>query len=93
MANLDVKEAVKMAKSYIVDLLDEENLAFVGLEEVEFDDEKNDWAITVGFCRRWDLPANSMAAYIDQGKHRVYKIVHINDTKREITSVKNREFN
>ena len=29
---------------------------FVGLEEVEFDDESDQWLITIGFSRPWDRP-------------------------------------
>ena len=34
---MDVKEAVQVAKNYIIDLFGEEGIVDVGLEEVDFD--------------------------------------------------------
>ena len=55
---MKVREAVTKAKDYIRDLYTDEDIRFVGLEEVEFDDESQDhaWRITIGFARPWDSP-------------------------------------
>ena len=53
---MDVKEAVRAAKEYVVDLFDGEEIDYVGLEEVEFDHESDQWKITIGFSRPWIVP-------------------------------------
>ena len=37
---MDVKEAVRTAKHWVLDVMQDENPANLGLEEVEFNDEK-----------------------------------------------------
>ena len=51
---MDVKQAVKTAKDYVVSLYDEENVMDIGLEEVEFDICSDQWHVTIGFSRPWD---------------------------------------
>jgi len=86
---MDVKEAVKTAKSYVGDLFSDETPVDLGLEEVEYDDSANVWNITVGFSR----PQHSRNALADLVKAplRVYKIVRVSDLTKNVLSVKNRE--
>ena len=51
---MDVMEATQTAKRYIVELFTGEQIANVGLEEVEFDDTRDEWSVTIGFSRPWD---------------------------------------
>ena len=48
---MDVKEAVRAARTYVIDLFDAEDITDVGLEEVVFDDDSSTWRITMGFAR------------------------------------------
>ncbi len=87
---MDVKEAVRTAKEYIVDLFDGEDIDFVGLEEVMFDDESVQWLITIGFSRPWDRPKTLSAALREEPLRRSYKGIRINDSDGKTVSVKDR---
>ena len=52
---MDVKAAVALAKNHITDLFAQEGLTNLGLEEVEYDEVREQWRITVGFSRSWDI--------------------------------------
>ena len=86
---MDVKKAVDIAKSYIIDLFKDEELSNLGLEEVELD-ETNEWYVTLGFSRPWDKP-NTAVAVLAGGTHRSYKTVRISDQSGAVLSVKTRE--
>jgi hypothetical protein len=85
---MDVKQAVDLAKTHVADLFAKEGLANLGLEEVEYDDARDLWRITVGFSRAWDQQG-SVASLLAPAK-RTYKVVTINNAGKAI-SVKNRE--
>jgi len=90
---MDVKEAVKSAKSYVSDLLAEEGVFNLALEEVEYDDGRDEWNITVGFTRPIDNPRNTLAAITGSiPEKRAYRIVKIRDIDQKVLSVKIREF-
>ncbi|CAK8713483.1 MAG: hypothetical protein CDV28_102192 [Candidatus Electronema aureum] len=89
---MNVKAAVKLAKEYVLDLFNEENLTNLGLEEVDFDDRAGEWIVTLGFSRPWDEPRNTLASLAQASTpHRSYKIVRIDNTTEEVKMVKNRE--
>ncbi|HPT19168.1 MAG TPA: hypothetical protein PLJ25_03825 [Methanothrix sp.] len=89
---MDVKDAVKLAKQYVIDLFAEEGIADIGLEEVKFDDLTRNWSITIGFSRSWDKPQNSFAALAGHMyPRRSYKVVMISDDNAKVISVKNHE--
>ena len=48
---MDVREAVKSAKQNLLELFNSEPISYVGLEEVEFDDDTQEWIITISFAR------------------------------------------
>jgi hypothetical protein len=87
---MDVKDAVEMAKATVTDLFAQEGLANLGLEEVEYDDAREQWHITVGFSRPWDQYGALSAASGILGTRRTYKVVVI-DKDGKALSVKNRE--
>jgi hypothetical protein len=45
------KQAIALAKAWILDIFDDEGIKDVTLEEVRFDDERGHWLITIGFYR------------------------------------------
>ena len=59
---MNVKEAVGLAVNHIRDLFEHEDISNLGLEEVEFDSDMQQWVVTVGFSRPWDYPSNTLAA-------------------------------
>ncbi len=85
---MDAKTAVAAAKNAVADLFGDENPMNIGLEELEFDEARDIWLITIGFSRPWNkLGALSFA----DPSQRSYKVVSI-DGQGKALSVKNREF-
>ena len=77
---MDVKQAVKIAKTKIADLFADEEIEDIGLEAVEFDDSVGVWIVTIGFSRPWDQK-NTLTAALGEGRPgRSYKILQIADT-------------
>ena len=60
---IGVKQAVQVAKSYVLDAFAGDNIEHVGLEEIAFDDEHDQWLITIGFSRPWDKETVDRAAF------------------------------
>lgn len=88
---MDVKEAVKAAKTYIADLFAEEGLSDLGLEEVEREPSDNGWRVTVGFSRPLNTVRNPLTLMTgDAAPRRSYKVVIIRDDG-EVLSVKQRD--
>lgn len=87
MDELQVKEAVSIAKRYVADLFADEGVVGLGLEEVDYDEFRNEWRITLGLSRSQNAGGlgNLLAAI-----GRQYKVVTI-DSSRKVRSVKNRE--
>ena len=89
---MDVMEATQTAKRYIVELFTGEQIANVGLEEVEFDDTRDEWSVTIGFSRPWDNHTQLSTHPLTQRKlpERSYKVVRISDESGEVKSLKDR---
>jgi len=90
---MNVKEAVAAAKAYISDLFASEGISNLGLEEVEYDNAKKVWLVTLGFSRPWEATEAGQVAVRLWGsnKERAFKVVCISDTTGQVISVKNRE--
>ncbi|HEY5237459.1 MAG TPA: hypothetical protein VIJ62_03695 [Rhizomicrobium sp.] len=89
---MDVKQAVEFAKSYVSDLFANEQIRDVGLEEVEYDEGKAAWLVTVSFVRPSDQPTMRLAVELAMnGVRRSYKVVRISDKEKKIVSVKDRQ--
>ncbi len=89
---MNVKEAVIRAKTYVSELFEDESPRNLGLEEVELDPSADEWIVTIGFSRPWDEPKGALAALANSPiTRRVYKVVRVSDSTREIVSVKNRD--
>lgn len=50
---MELKDAVKTAKSIIIDLFADEDIDQVGLEEVVYSPTSETWKVTIGFRRPW----------------------------------------
>ena len=87
---MDVKEAVQTAKEHVAEIFADEFIANVGLEEVEFDEIGQVWAITIGFSRHWDHAGGITRALEGGSRTRTFKIVRIKDESGRIQSVKHR---
>ncbi|WP_081413113.1 hypothetical protein [Chitinilyticum aquatile] len=87
---MDVKQAVKIAKDYVLELFSDEELVNVGLEEVELVQPDDEWVVTIGFSRPWDAPSNTLAAIASGGPRRAFKVVTISNSSHNVLSVKDR---
>jgi hypothetical protein len=87
-----VKTAVANAKQWLVNVMQEEEVANVGLEEVEFDDEHGLWLITLGFSRPWNSVKNAFTAISgDPAASRSYRVIAVRDPDGVVVSMKRRE--
>ena len=86
---MDVQEAVQAAKEYINKIFKNENIQWVGLEEIVFDDALEAWKVTIGFSRAWGLVPTVSAAIGDRSA-RVFKVVQIDDRTGRIVSLTDR---
>lgn len=91
---MDVPEVVRLAKGYVIELFEEENPLNVGLEEIEFDEDKREWAVTIGFSRPWNVSKNALSALTGDNSlaGRSYKIVRIRDSDGQMTGLRQRAF-
>ena len=87
---MDVKDAVRKAKQHIQELFDEEGITHIGLEEVSFEEDENNWVVTIGFSRPWDYAPNALSLLSHREPTRSYKLVTIDDESGEVVSVKHR---
>jgi hypothetical protein len=91
---MKVREAVAAAKGHIQELFADEQIANLGLEEVEFDEATGTWTVTLGFSRPWDKPVGPFANLAPlelRPWRRDYKIIQISDATGNLISIKNRE--
>lgn len=87
---MEVKEAVKTAKEYIIDLFGDETITGVGLEEVDLDMESNDWKITIGFYRPLSHRGTLTTVFGREHEARSYKVVSINKQNGRVSSITDR---
>lgn len=87
---MDVKQAVRTAREYVVSLYDEEEITDIGLEEVEFDDCSSQWRVTIGFSRPWDKAKSVPIRIADVQRPRSYKVIRIDNSDGQIVSLKDR---
>ena len=83
---VDVKEAVRLVLEYVKEIFQGEQLADLGLEEVEFDDASATWRVTVGFSRPWDAFTGAQAALasiagVSRVRARTFKVLTVKDRK------------
>jgi hypothetical protein len=77
---MNVSQAVTTAKGWVLDVMKDEKPINLGLEEVEFDDEKRIWKITLGFSRPWNSTKNALSTLTgDVALRRAYRTILVND--------------
>jgi hypothetical protein len=83
---MELKEAVEVAKAHVQSVFADDLVGEPQLEEVWFDNTKNDWHVTLGFYRKPDMmmkAAGSFARY-------VYKSVSVDGASKQATGIRNR---
>lgn len=86
---MDVKEAVAIARNYFENVFEEEGIGKATLEEIWFDDQKDEWCITMGVRRQ--LPTSTILDPLRRETLVDYKTVRISDKDGKIVSVKIRD--
>ena len=82
---MEMREAVRKAKTHVAELFDDEGIANVGLEEIKLSGDF--WEITIGFSRAWD---RSVGSVLSGQPSRSYKVLRVNDADGSIDSVTDR---
>ena len=86
---MDVKEATDKAREYVTTVFADEEITQLGLEEVMYDVDSEQWRITFGFARPWDQQ-NTVAVRMGLKTPRAYKMVHINNGDGSIAALTDR---
>jgi hypothetical protein len=91
---MDVKEAIEKAKQYVREAYAEEQIANLGLEEVEHNPQPGTWAVTLSFSRPWNTPRTRAQEILENiggisPLKRSFKVVTIADDGT-VLSMKNR---
>ena len=91
---MDVKEAAQTARKYVADVFADDNISYVALEEVDFDEGSDIWRITLSFLRPTGTMNNLdlISPGLSRGENvrRSYKIVNVDDQSGRVISVKHR---
>jgi len=88
---MEVKEAVRAAKNYVMALFADENPVDVMLEEVSFQQETGQWLVTIGFSRL-GTDEERMGPRLRFPAPRTMKVITIGDQDQRVVSVRNREW-
>ncbi len=64
---MNAEQAVNRARELVVTFFQDQGISRVGLEELDFDYNENEWTVTIGYERNW----NNASDFGDQ--IRVYK--------------------
>lgn len=91
---MDVREAVRLAKTHIADLFADEEIEDIGLEEAVLGSYEptgvSVWRITIGFTRPWNRKLDTATMMRWQHRARAYKTVEIDVVNGAILGVTDR---
>jgi hypothetical protein len=95
-AGIDVKEAVSIARAFLHELYQSEELRDLLLEEIELTDDEQNWFITFGFGapRAPKTGFEAMKAGIGLSEpiyERIYKTIRVRASDGEVRAMKIRE--
>lgn len=85
---MDVKQAVKAAKDYAADLFEGERPR---LEEVWYDDDEQQWFVTIGLLRKEPPSIADLTLGRKDYSRMHYKTVCIDDQTGKIVSLRNHD--
>ena len=89
---MELKHAITLAQEHVRERFAEEGVADIGLEGADFDDQAQEWHITIGFSHPKDEPRDDSAGpAASRVPPRIFKVVRISDETDQILSVKDRE--
>lgn len=87
---MNAAEAIRAAKQHIAEIFEDEGIAEVGLEEVDFEHDDGVWNITIGFRRPWQHLAKPGAFGVSPPV-RTYKVVKMRDADASLVAICHRE--
>ena len=85
--NMDVKQAVEIARSYLQEVFGNELMSPPRLEEVWLDEDSGVWCLTFGFYRKPDDLTKVIGTFSTYS----YKVVRVDDKTGKPLSIKDRE--
>lgn len=90
---MEAQSVIAIAKGHVKDIFADEDVVNIGLEELDYDQAKGIWKVTIGFSRPWDANTPNMLnnALNVPPLRRTYKIVTIDDASGRFLGVSNRE--
>jgi hypothetical protein len=74
---MDARQAIAVARSYVLEVFSDEGVEDVGLEEVEYDETKDIWRVTLGFSRPWDQMRSGLLGTGPAQPRRSFKVVSL----------------
>jgi hypothetical protein len=88
--SMSAQQAIDVAKQYVHLLFAGEGIYNVGLEELQYDDVRNIWNVTIGFSRAWDAAGQSPLAKTMSGDrpNRTFKTVEISNDSHQVLGLK-----
>lgn len=86
---MDVKDVTRTAREYITDLFADEQITNLGLEEVVYDVDSEQWSITFGFARPWDRQGD-MGVRMGLKTPRAYKVIRVDDNNGRVVALTDR---
>ncbi len=96
---IDVKKAVKIAREFTTELYQGEEVSNISLEEVNFDDTTQEWAVTIGFdtnrkkVSRPNKPLSIIGNLneVSEEPIRAYKVIRLDVEDGEFRGMKMRQ--
>lgn len=89
---MEMREAVRIAKSFVADMLESERVTDIGLEEIDRTGKSDVWRVTIGFSRPWDDRPGGMAAITGQSRPtRSYRVITVDGKTGSVFSMRDRE--
>jgi hypothetical protein len=97
MPEIDVKQAVQLAKDFASDIFKPEKISRLGLEGVERTEDGKYWRITLGFSRPWSgktksktaaSPLDKILPRPEQQLDREYKVFSVDTSSGEVVAIK-----
>lgn len=83
-------EAVRLAKQVIKEVFADEKIGQIGLEEINFDADQDEWRVTIGFAHRAAKRQGFPAEYQPNWTKRSYKVVHLKDEDGQFVGLRDR---
>jgi hypothetical protein len=88
---MNVRDAVHKAREHLAGLLADEQITDLRFEEVEYDDVRHDWIVTIGFVRPRPNVSQMQLPEIIRPRDATYKVVRVKDPSGDLVSVRNRD--